>query len=248
MFNFFVDKNAKTEGGFIISGNDFNHVKNVLRMHVGDNLLVSCDGASHLCVIERFNADSVVVKVTKESYQNTALPISITLFQGLPKGDKLELIIQKAVELGAERIVPVEMVRSVVKIEPKKKEAKRARWQAIAESASKQSKRTSVPEVLSPITFKQAVELAKELDATLVPYECKEGMQATKDALAEIKSGGRVGVFIGPEGGFDDGEIALVESIGGKTISLGKRILRAETAAITALSMLMLYAEIELDN
>ncbi len=246
MFNFFIDNGAETDGVFIISGADYNHIKNVLRMRVGDSLLVSCDGASHLCAIERFEADAVAVKIIEKNFQNTSLPISVTLFQGLPKGDKLELIIQKAVELGADRIVPVEMSRSVVKIEPKKREAKRARWQAVAESASKQSKRVNVPEVLAPIPFKLALEMAKELDLMLVPYESKEGMQATANALAEITAGMKVGVFIGPEGGFDDGEIALAENAGGKTVSLGKRILRTETAAITALSMLMLYAEIKL--
>ena len=130
--------------------------------------------------------------------------------------------------------------------EEKKKKNKVSRWQAIAESAAKQSKRSIVPEIQDIISYKNALKMAEELDVILVPYENKDGMKATKEALSGIKSGMSVGIFIGPEGGFDEKEIETAVGMGGKTISLGKRILRTETAAITAVSMCMLYAEMEL--
>ena len=244
MFNFFIEKQTKYDDKYYIEGNDFNHIKNVLRMKVGDKLLVSVDNKSNLCEIESFTNSSVIVKVVEFDYQDTALPIKIYLFQGLPKSDKLELIIQKSVELGASVIIPTETSRSIVKIDDKKRESKTERWQKIAESAAKQSKCTSIPEVLSPIKFNKALELIKDLDLFIVPYENAEKMNATKNALSLIKPDMKVGVFIGPEGGFEDNEIEKLKELGAHVISLGKRILRTETASITALSMLMLYAEI----
>lgn len=248
MFNFFAEENSRHGEYYIISGSDYNHIKNVLRMSVGEKLLVSENGKSSLCEISGFNGESASLKIIEENYQDTSLPIKIYLFQGLPKSDKMELIIQKAVELGADCIIPVEMSRCVVKLDDKKKKSKTARWQAIAESAAKQSKRTIIPEVWDALSYKQALEKAKELDMFIVPYENKDGMKATKDALFEIKKGYSIGIFIGPEGGFDENEISLASDAGGKTVSLGKRILRTETAAITSISMCMLYAEMNLNG
>lgn len=246
MYNFFVDENQKLNNKYVITGTDFNHIKNVLRMGVGDTFLVSDGGISNLCEIESFESDSVIAKIIEENYNDTSLPISIYLFQGLPKGDKMELIIQKTVELGVECIVPVEMSRCVVKLDDKKKKSKVSRWQSISESAAKQSKCNRIPEICDVLTYKQALEKAKELDLLLVPYESKNGMEDTKDALAQIKSGMSVGILIGPEGGFDEKEIEQAFEIGGKVISLGKRILRTETAAITSVGMCMLHAEMNL--
>ena len=248
MHNFFVNENQKQGDRYFINGTDFNHIKNVLRMNIGDTFLVSEQGTSSLCEIESFENDTVIVKILEENYKDTSLPIKIYLFQGLPKGDKLELIIQKCVELGVNEIVPVQMNRCVVKIEEKKKKSKRERWQAISESAAKQSKCNRVPEVAEILTYKQALEKAKDLDLLLVPYESKNGMEDTKNALNEIKSGMSVGIFIGPEGGFDENEIAQALENNGKVISLGKRILRTETAAITSVSMCMLHAEMNLSD
>ena len=243
MFNFFVDRNSRQGDKYIITGSDCNHIKNVLRMREGDTLLVSNGKASDLCEILDFDNDCVTVKIIEENYQGTNLPVEIYLFQGLPKSDKMELIIQKAVELGVSGIIPVEMNRCVVKLDPKKKKSKTARWQAIAESAAKQSKRTVIPEVFDVSTYKEAMEKVKDLDLFMVPYENKDGMQATKTALSEIKKGMKIGVLIGPEGGFEESEINTATENGGKIISLGKRILRTETAAITAVGMCMLYIE-----
>ena len=246
MYNFFVDNENKKDDRYFISGTDFNHIKNVLRMSIGEQFLVSCDNHSDLCEIESFETDTVVVKIIEQDYQSTNLPIKIHLFQGLPKSDKLELIIQKAVELGVATVTPVAMKRSIVKIDDKKKKSKTERWQAIAEAAAKQSKRTAIPEVREVMSYKEMLNEAKNLDLLLVPYECAEGMTATKEALSQIKSGMSVGIVIGPEGGFEQKEIDAALEIGGKVISLGARILRTETAAITSVAMCMLYSEMEL--
>lgn len=248
MYNFFVNENQKQNNRYFINGTDFNHIKNVLRMNIGDTFLVSENGMSSLCEIEGFESDTVIVKILQEKYNDTNLPIKICLFQGLPKGDKMELIIQKCVELGVHKIVPVQMSRCVVKIEEKKKKSKQERWQAISESAAKQSKCNKIPEIGEILTYKQALAKAEDLDLLLVPYESKNRMEDTKNALNEIKSGMSIGILIGPEGGFDENEIHEALEIGGKVISLGKRILRTETAAITSVSMCMLHAEMNLSE
>lgn len=244
MFNFFTE-NEKQNGCYIISGTDYNHIKNVLRMEIGETLLVSSNGKSDLCEIKEFQNDCVLVKVIEEDYQTTELSLQIYLFQGLPKSDKMELIIQKCVELGVYGIVPVQMNRCVVKLDDKKKKSKISRWQSISESAAKQSKRNIIPKVYDCMSYKNAVEFAKTFDLILVPYENEEGMTATKNALECLKSVKSVGIFIGSEGGFESSEIELIKKAGGKVISLGKRILRTETAAITAVSMCMLFKELE---
>lgn len=245
MFNFFCDIENRQDGRYIIDGPDFNHIKNVLRMDIGDNCLISCDGKSDLCRIDAFSGDAVCLEILEEDYTDTELPTKIYLFQGLPKGDKMEYIIQKCVELGVYGIVPVEMKHCIVKLDNKKAKAKQTRWQSIAESAAKQSKRNIIPEVFEVCSFTQALDFAKELDLIIVPYENKEGMSATIEALSHLKNAKSVGIFIGPEGGFEKGEIEKALETGAKIISLGKRILRTETAAITAVGMCMLQIEIK---
>ncbi len=248
MFNFFVDEADKNNGCYYISGSDYNHIKNVLRMKIGDNFLVSESGKSCLCELEGFENDTAVARIIDDDYKNTELPVKIFLFQGLPKSDKMELIIQKTVELGAHCIVPVEMNRCVVKLDDKKKRSKVSRWRAISESAAKQSKRNIIPEISDVLSFRAATEKAKELDLVFVAYENKDGMKATEEALKRIKKGSSVGIFIGPEGGIEDSEVASISDIGAFTISLGKRILRTETAAIASVGMCMLYTEMNIDG
>ena len=244
MYNFFVEpENLRDNTAFIV-GADYNHIKNVLRFKVGERFLVSVNGKSNLCELKEFLVDQVVAEIVERDFQDTSLPIEVHLFQGLPKSDKFELIIQKAVELGVEKIIPVQTERCIVKLDDKKKDGKTARWNAIAESAAKQSKRTSIPKVECVVSFQKALEQSKDLDLLLVPYENKKGISATKEAFSLIKKGMKIGVIIGPEGGFSQAEIDLAESFGAKIISLGKRILRTETASITTLSALMLHAEI----
>ena len=152
MHNFFVDENNRQGDVYFITYADFNHIKNVLRMTVGDAFLVSDNGVSNLCEIEGFESESVIARIIEENYNDTSLPINIYLFQGLPKGDKMELIIQKTVELGVECVIPVEMNRCVVKLDDKKKKSKVSRWQAVSESAAKQSKCNKIPEITDVLT------------------------------------------------------------------------------------------------
>lgn len=243
MYNFFVNDDCRQGDRYVITGADHNHIKNVLRMKVGDTILISANGKSNLCEIEIIDNDEIVAPIIEEDYQNTELPLQIHLFQGLPKSDKMELIIQKAVELGVYSITPIEMKRCIVKLDDKKKKSKQTRWQAISESAAKQSKRNTIPEINEIISYKAALNAVKELDLLLVPYENEDGILSTKEALAKLKEAKSVGIIIGPEGGFDDAEIEAAKDAGGRIISLGKRILRTETAAITAVGMCMLYTE-----
>ena len=171
------------------------------------------------------------------------LPAKIYLFQGLPKADKMELIIQKAVELGAFQVIPVSMKRCVVKLDEKKADAKIKRWQGIAEAAAKQSKRGVIPTVAPVMSYVQAVKTASEMDLKLVPYELAEGMPQTKQLIESARPGQQIAIFIGPEGGFDPEEIRLATEAGIQPITLGKRILRTETAGFTTIAWLMYQLE-----
>ena len=248
MFNFFCSEENKQNSRYIINWADYNHINNVLRMQFGDTCLVSCGGQSDLCQIDSFFEDAVCLEIIEENYNDTELTVKIYLFQGLAKGDKMEYIIQKTVELGAYAVVPVEMKHCVVKLDDKKAKSKQTRWQSISESAAKQSKRNIIPKIMDVCTFDKALEFAKTLDLILVPYENKDGMKATADALKNLKNVKSVGIFIGPEGGFENSEIEKALEAGAKVISLGKRILRTETAAVTAVSLCMLQIEMQEEN
>lgn len=243
MFNFFAASDSRRDNCYYIEGSDLNHIKNVLRMKMGDRLLISEKGVSSLCELTQLSEHCAVAEIIEEGFQNTELPVEIHLFQGLPKADKMELIIQKCTELGVHRIVPCEMHRCVVKIEEKKKKIKIQRWQAISESAAKQSKRSIIPEIGDVIPLSLLKERVRDFDLFIVPYENERGMTATKEALDSIKSGMKIGILIGPEGGFEEKEIDLMLSAGAVPLSLGSRILRTETAAIAAVGMCMLHIE-----
>ena len=227
-----------------INGTDVNHIKNVLRMKCGEDVWISDGGdKEYHCQIEELGEDEVLLHILYAQEPEYELPNKLYLFQGLPKADKMELIIQKAVELGAYRIVPFAAKRSVVKLDQKKAGKKRERWQAIAKGAAEQSKRGIVPQVQDVMSFQEAMNYAKELDVVLVPYELQEGMKATEAVISKIEPGQSVGIFIGPEGGFDESEIEQAKEAGAITITLGKRILRTETAGLTTLSILMYHLE-----
>ncbi len=248
MHHFFVTPECVNDENIIINGSDVNHIKNVLRMKQGEELLISDgQGKDYLCKIDSINSEQVIAKIIEGEYGGSELPACFYLFQGLPKSDKMELIIQKAVELGCYQIIPVQTKRSIVKLDKKKEEAKLKRWNAISESAAKQSRRSIVPEVMSVMSYKEAVEYASEFDINLIPYENYKGMKETMQAIEGVKSGRRVGIFIGPEGGFEESEVDYAVSRGVKRISLGKRILRTETAGMTILSVLMFKLEGEQD-
>lgn len=227
-----------------ITGSDVNHISNVLRMKTGEELWIS-DGSKYeyRCTIESFEPDEVLLHIVYSQEPEYELPCRIYLFQGLPKADKMELIIQKAVELGAYEIIPVETKRCVVKLDGKKSAKKTARWQQIAESAAKQSKRMLIPNVHQVLTFREALKYAESMDIRLVPYELARGMQETKEILGAIEPGQSVGIFIGPEGGFEEKEIEAAIEGGAKPITLGRRILRTETAGLAILSVLMFQLE-----
>ncbi len=248
MYNFFVSEKARQDNIYLITGHNFNHIKNVLRMRIGDEFLISENSASHLCEIIEINDFALSAKVIQENYNNTELPIEIYLFQGLPKSDKFETIIQKCVELGVNSIIPTRMNRCVVKLDDKKAKSKTERWQAISESAAKQSKRNIIPEITDVTSYAKALEYAACMDIILVPYEAHNGMQSTISALKELKPGMKVAIIIGPEGGFDEAEIQAATAKGARIVSLGKRILRTETAAITAVGMCMLYTEANMEK
>ena len=227
-----------------INGTDVNHIKNVLRMKCGEDVWISDGGdKEYHCQIEELGEDEVLLHILYAQEPEYELPNKIYLFQGLPKADKMELIIQKAVELGAFSIIPVETKRCVVKLDAKKAAKKVVRWQQIAESAAKQSKRMLIPNVHQVLSFKEALKYAESMDIRLIPYELAKGMQETKEILAAIEQGQSIGIFIGPEGGFEEKEVEAAISEGAKPITLGKRILRTETAGLAILSVLMFQLE-----
>ena len=226
-----------------INGTDVNHIKNVLRMKCGEDVWISDGGdKEYHCQIEELGEDEVLLHILYAQEPEYELPNKLYLFQGLPKADKMELIIQKAVELGVYEIIPVAMKNCVVKLDAKKAAAKTARWQGIAESAAKQSKRSLIPKVSEPVSYKEAVAYAMKLDQKLVPYENERGMAATREAVEAVRPGESIGIFIGPEGGFAPEEIEAVKGEM-KLISLGSRILRTETAGFTTLAILMYHIE-----
>lgn len=244
MYQFFVEDAQAGGDSVTIEGSDVNHIKNVLRMKQGEKVRISTSsGKNYFGAIADLSDAMVLVDILEECADDTELGNKIYLFQGLPKSDKMELIIQKAVELGAYEIIPVAMKNCVVKLEEKKAAGKVSRWQEIAKSAAKQSKRSLIPVIQMPMNYKEALAKAKTLDVVLVPYENARGMAATKEAIEQIKPGQSIGIFIGPEGGFADMEIEQAKDEKMQLISLGKRILRTETAGLATLSILMYHLE-----
>lgn len=245
MYQFFVEPHQIQGNRAVICGTDVNHIKNVLRMKVGEEIALSngVDGKEYRVGIVAFTEDAVECEVRFVKEDAIELPCNIYLFQGLPKGDKMELIIQKAVELGAFEVIPVAMSRSVVKLDEKKATTKVKRWQAIAEAAAKQSKRGVIPQVQRVMTYKEALAYAKDMEVKLLPYELAEGMAKTKELIGQITKGQDVAIFIGPEGGFATEEVERASAEGFEAVTLGKRILRTETAGMTLLSILMYHLE-----
>lgn len=245
MYHFFVSEEQINGENAYIEGSDVNHIANVLRMKPGEELLISVKGDwDYLCKIVDIETDRVNLKVL-ESMEQRELPVNITLLQGIPKSDKLEMIIQKAVELGVSEIIPVKTKRVVVKIEEKKQASKVNRWNAIAESAAKQSKRSIIPKVHEPMSIDNALEIVKDFGVKLIPYENADGIDKTRKILDNMDKTKNIAVFIGPEGGFEDAEVERIKNSGFEVITLGKRILRTETAGLALLSNIMIRLEDE---
>ena len=279
MYRFFVRPENICGNDIYIEGQDVNHIKNVLRMRIGEEVSVVEEGApdteryagpesacgkepgagrgsgcgkesdgwpepgagkEYRCEIADYEEDRVHLKLRFIKEDNVELPNRIYLLQGLPKGDKMELIIQKAVELGVFEIIPVQMKRSVVRYDGKKEASKITRFNAISEAAAKQSKRSIIPCVRHVMSFKDAVSYCKDMDVKLLPYELADmdAMDKTREIFGNIQKGQSVAVFIGPEGGFDETEYEQAAGAGFLPITLGHRILRTETAGMTVLAWL----------
>ena len=219
-----------------LAAEESRHVLKVLRMNVGDELCAidGCGGRFE-AKIDSVDQNTVWVKLCNRLPDNESA-VRITLYQGLPKADKMELIIQKAVELGVYQVIPVAVKRCVVKLDEKKEASKLKRWQGIAEAAAKQSKRGIIPQVTGCMSFHDAVKMAAAMDVRLIPYELAEDMQKTRELIDGLKPGQEIAIFIGPEGGFDDGEIREALDNGIQPVTLGRRILRTETAGMTVLA------------
>ncbi len=239
MPKFFVEKEDILNDSVTVSGGDAVHILKVLRLSEGDCVTL-CDGqgTDYDAEILKASKENVVFSL-KRSYPCEAEPkVSVTLFQGLPKQGKMDFIIEKCTELGISRIVPVAAKRSVVNIRDEKSEDKKLlRWRKIASESVKQCGRGIIPEVCDVLTFKEAVEFSKGLDLVIAPYE-NERSTSIKEAL-KGKTPKNVGIFIGPEGGIADEEIEMLEKAEIKTVTLGKRILRTETAGLATLTAVM---------
>ena len=230
-----------------ITGSEVNHIRNVLRMKTGDEISVSNgqDEREYRYGIERMEEDAVYLRLRFIKEDKVELPVKVYLFQGLPKSDKMDLIVQKAVELGVYAVIPVRTDRSVLKLDEGKAAKKTARWQSIAEAAAMQSRRKVSPRVFEPMSMKEAVRFAVEnTDRRCIPYELQEDPSGTGKLLESLREGESLSVFIGPEGGFEPKEIALAQENGIEPISLGRRILRTETAGMAFLAWLVYILEI----
>ena len=235
MPRFFVGTDQISDKNIVITGTDVNHIRNVLRMAPGEEVTVSDgQGMDYFCKIAELTKEEVRLDIIDSWHSFVELPA---------KMDKMELIIQKAVELGVYEIVPVATKRAVVKLDAKKEEKKRLRWQSIAESAAKQAGRALIPQVAPCMNFDKALRMCNGLDAALIPYEKAEGMQHARDQVRALHGKHSIGIFIGPEGGFEESEIEAARGAGAVPITLGHRILRTETAGLTMLSILMFELE-----
>ena len=240
MHRFFVDSSAIEPDKIIITGDDAHHLSKVLRIREDEEVTV-CDknGTDYLCSVKSIGASEVALWILQKLPSVSEPPVSITLYQGVPKGDKLETVIQKCVELGAVRIVPVAMKRCVAIIKEKDKAKKRERMQRIALEAAKQCGRAIVPAVEEVMSFDKALEsVAQSFELKLLPYEAEKD-NSIKTILKNNTNAKNICIFIGPEGGFDSSEVSRALECGFHSVSLGPRILRTETAPLAAISAVL---------
>lgn len=248
MPRFFIENIDRMPGeGITISGQDAVHISRSLRMKAGESLTV-CGGLGFdmLCEITGFYGDTVELKVMEKVATESEPSVKITLYQGLPKGDKLELIIEKTIELGVCEIVPVLMQRSVSRPDAKSAAKKQERYQKQAVSAAKQCGRGVIPTVAPMIGFSVMTAKLKQHQAVILFYEC--GGEPLSSVIGMINAEGvtDIAIVIGPEGGFDPAEAETLQTAGAFTATLGKRILRTETAPIAAIAAIM-YATGNMD-
>ena len=245
MPRFFVKANQVKNSQIYIQGEDIKHIKNVLRKEIGNELEI-CDSENkkaYICKITNFNINDIECEIIKE-LNDQENKLNIDIYQGIPKLDKMELIIQKSVELGANAIIPLKLKRCVVKIDSSNENKKIERWQKIAESAAKQCGRNIIPEIKKVHTIQDIIDIKEKYDAIIVAYEC-EKENKIKNILLELKdklylkSNINIAVIIGPEGGLDEKEVDNLKNEGAYIVSLGERILRTETVALNILSIMM---------
>lgn len=248
MPKFFVTNQDVQNQKITITGEDVNHIKNVLRKKLDDEINI-CNRDTEkdfLCKITKIEKETIIANIVEEIESNAEAQVEVTIFQGLPKADKMEFIIQKAVELGVFAVTPIEMKRCVVQLKDKDKQKKQDRWQKIAEVAAKQSGRNRIPKINDIISIKNVCNLCSKYDIVLVAYE-NEKQNKLRYELEKIKAKEtenlRIAIVIGPEGGIDSSEIEQLKENGAKVITLGNRILRTETVALHILSIIMYELE-----
>ena len=249
MPKFFVTEEQVNDEKIKIIGQDVKHIKNVLRKKVGNELMIckTSTKKDYLSEIISIEENCIECKIKEQIENKVESNIKVSILQGLPKADKMELIIQKSVELGVYEITPIEMKRCVVKLNEKDKIKKIDRWQKISEVAAKQCGRNIIPNINQIINLKNVCNLFDKYDIVLVAYE-NENKNTLKNKLEKIKQKYnnreiKIGVIIGPEGGIDSEEIKMLQENGAITITLGKRILRTETVALNVLSIIMYELE-----
>lgn len=244
MQQIFVREEDIEDGRIRVTGEDANHLGRAIRLKAGEKIRVSTDAERNfICEAVSFDSDALTLQILEES-EDTEPANKIILFQAIPKGSRMETVIEKAVELGASEIIPVDMKYCVVRLDEKKKASRVQRWQKIADGAARQSKRSQMPKVGPVLSFREAADQLQSLDISLVPYENAQGAAYTMELLRKIKPGQSVGILIGPEGGFAPEEIDyLRDSKKAEVISLGHRILRTDTAAIATMTLVMMASE-----
>ena len=246
MRKFFVKENQINDKKIEIIDEDVNHIKNVLRLVIGEKIKI-CDSdnkINYICEISEISKQNVICNILEVAKNEAEGNVKLYIYQGLPKADKMELIIQKGTELGVTEFIPVAMKRSIVKLEGKDETKKNERWQKIAEVAAKQCGRDFIPEVKHVQKINDIIENIKKYDLIMVAYELEEVnyIKAELKALPK-KEDYKIAIVIGPEGGLEQEEVEKLKEAGAKVISLGKRILRTETVAMQVASIIMYELE-----
>lgn len=243
MQRYFIDAKAFQGDQVIFTGDEHHHITRVMRSNIGDRVIAS-DGSGRDVIVELENVekDRVVACIVERLEENRELPIQVTLAQGLAKGEKMDFIVQKTTEMGVHRIVPFTSSRTIVKLNDKKENNRLQRWQKIAKEAAEQAHRSRIPEIGEVVPLKEIIKDGKEYDLALIAYEL-EHQQKLAQLLGKLSNGSQILVVIGPEGGFSEEEVALAEDNGFHSVTLGRRILRTETAGIAALAMLSYHFE-----
>ncbi len=239
MARFFVSENSIENNTVTITGPDVKHISKVLRLNPGHHVSVSTGSDREFeAAIREITSKAVICDIVGEKDIVTEPPVKVTLYQGLPKGDKMELIIQKGTELGVSRIIPMICERTVVKLDDKKAGERRVRWQRVAEEAAKQSRRTAVPEVAEPLRFDGVLQELKDQALAIMPWE-EQKSGGIKQLLQSNRETGDIAILIGPEGGFSPGEAEQAIRAGIQLVTLGPRIMRTETAGIVTAALVL---------